>query len=78
VGLVGLAGLIGVYLVGVMIGLIVMRDPWPSRVVTAIAWPLGLVAFVVVLTIMFAAAIYLWPVPLLATAAVAAAIWLAM
>ena len=29
-------------------------------------------------TILLAASIYLWPVPLLATVAVAAAIWLAM
>jgi hypothetical protein len=67
-----------VYLIGIAIGLVVMRDPWPSRVVTALAWPLGIVAFVVVLTIMSMAAVYLWPVPILATLVMAAAVWLAM
>ena len=76
-GLVGLVGLVGIYLVGVAIGLIVMRDPWPSRMVTALAWPLGVVAFMVVLAILSAAAIYLWPVPILATLAALGALWFA-
>ena len=62
-------GFVAVYLVGIAIGLIVMRDPWPSRIVTALAWPLGVVSFVVVFVIMVTAAIYLWPVPVLATLA---------
>ena len=70
-------GLVGIYIVGVAIGLIVMRDPWPSRIVTALAWPLGVIAFVVVATILLLASIYLWPVPALATLALAAALWFA-
>ena len=73
-----MSSLVGIYIVGVAIGLIVMRDQWPSRVVTALAWPLGVLAFFVVLTIMSAAAVYLWPVPILATLGLAAAVWLAM
>ena len=67
-----------VYLIGLAIGLGVMRDPWPVRIVTAIAWPLGVLAFVVVLAILSSAAIYLWPVPVLATLAAVAVVWLVM
>lgn len=67
-----------VYLIGLAIGLGVMRDPWPVRIVTAIAWPLGVLAFVVVLAILSMAAIYLWPVPILATLAAVAVVWLVM
>ena len=70
--------LISLYVVGVAIGLIVMRDPWPARLVTAIAWPLGVLAFVVVVIVMSLAALYLWPVPLLATIAVGLLGWLAI
>ena len=70
--------LVGIYVVGVAIGLIAMRDPWPTRIVTALVWPLGVAAFFVVLAIMSIAAVYLWPVPVLATLALAAAVWLAM
>jgi hypothetical protein len=72
------AALASTYLAGVLLGLAVMRDPWPSRIVTALAWPLGIVAFVVVLIVMSMAAIYLWPVPVLATLAAIALVWLAM
>jgi hypothetical protein len=67
-----------VYVAGIALGLLLMRDPWPSRIVTALAWPLGIVAFVVVLLIMSIAAIYLWPVPILATLAAVALVWLVM
>ena len=40
--------LAGIYLIGVVMGLAVMRDAWPSRLVTAALWPLGLVAFAAV------------------------------
>lgn len=69
----------GVYLFGILVGLLVMRDPWPTRVVTAVAWPLGIVAFVVVFVILSAAAVYLWPIPLLATLALlAVVVWIAL
>lgn len=70
--------LVAAYLIGVAIGLARMRDPWPSRIVTALAWPLGVVAFGVVVSILSVAAVYLWPVPALATLAVVTAIWLAL
>jgi hypothetical protein len=55
------------YVAGIAIGLIVMRDRWPERLVTAVAWPLGLLAFGVVVAIFVAATIFLWPIPALAT-----------
>jgi hypothetical protein len=70
--------LAAVYLIGIAIGLAVMRDPWPSRIVTALAWPLGVVAFLVVVSILSVAAVYLWPVPALATVGLAALVWLLM
>lgn len=68
--------LIVVYIVGVVIGLLIMRDAWPARIITALAWPLGLLAFAVVAGILSLAAVYLWPVPVLATAVVIATIWI--
>ena len=69
--------LAGVYLIGVAIGLAVMRDSWPSRLVTAALWPLGLVAFAAVFVVLLSAAVYLWPIPALVTAALVAAVFLA-
>ncbi len=65
---------LGIYLTGVAIGLAVMRDRWPERVITALAWPLGPAAFVVVITIMLLAAAVLWPVPVLSGAALITAL----
>jgi hypothetical protein len=70
--------LLAVYAAGIAAGLIIMRDPWPSRIATAMAWPLGILSFVVVLAIMSAAAIYLWPVPILTTLALVSLGWLAI
>ena len=65
-----------IYLAGVAVALAVMRDPWRARVATAMVWPLGPMAFVVVIVIQLIAAIYLWPVPVLGTIGVIAAlIW---
>jgi hypothetical protein len=66
---------LAIYVIGIAIGMIVMRDRWPERVVTALAWPLGLLAFGVVVVTMAAAAIYLWPVPVLATIGVLLGAW---
>lgn len=55
----------GIYLVGVLIGLSVMRDPWPARVGTALVWPLGPAAFVVVVSILLVASVILWPLLML-------------
>jgi hypothetical protein len=67
--------LLALYVAGVVVGLLVMRDRWPARVATAVAWPLGVLAFAVVVVILVAASIYLWPVPLLATLAVLGGVW---
>ena len=67
----------GLYAIGVVIALALMRDPWPARVGTALVWPLGPMAFLVVVPIMLVAAAVLWPVPVLGgAAAIAAAIYL--
>jgi hypothetical protein len=68
---------LSVYLAGLAIGLMVMRDPWTVRLGTAALWPLGLVTFGIVVVLLLFAAIYLWPVPVLTAIAVAAALWLA-
>jgi hypothetical protein len=69
--------LLAIYVVGVAVGLAVMRDPWPVRLVTAAVWPLGLVSLVVVTATLLLAAVYLWPIPALAAIAALAALWLA-
>jgi hypothetical protein len=67
--------LLAMYVTGIAIGVIVMRDKWPERVVTAVAWPLGLLAFGVVVVIQVLAAIYLWPIPVLATIGLLIGAW---
>ena len=57
--------LLGIYLAGLVIALAVMRDPWPARIATALVWPLGPLAFVVVIAILVVASAILWPVPIL-------------
>ena len=64
------------YVMGVVLGLAVMRDPWPARVGTALLWPLGPVAFVIVVTVLMIASVLLWPLLMLPlVAAVAAVGW---
>jgi hypothetical protein len=68
-----------VYLAGIVIALAVMRDPWPARLGTALVWPLGPLAFVVVVSILLVASAILWPLPVLTGAALLGALgwWLA-
>jgi hypothetical protein len=66
---------VAIYVTGIAIGVIVMRDRWPERVVTAVAWPLGLLAFGVVVVIQVIAAMYLWPIPMLATIGLFIGVW---
>ncbi len=68
-----------IYLAGVVVALAVMRDPWPARIGTALVWPLGPIAFVVVVTILLLASLFLWPMLMLPLAALAAVAgwWLA-
>ena len=54
-----------IYLGGVALGLAVMRDPWRSRIPTALVWPVGPAAFVIVVTVMLIAAAIVWPLPVL-------------
>ena len=58
------------YVIGVIIALAVMRDRWAVRVATALVWPLGPIAFVLVASIMVTAAAILWPIPVLGIAAI--------
>ena len=68
-----------IYLAGVLIGIAVMRDRWPARVGLALVWPLGLIAFVVVVAILLVAAAILWPILILgATALIGVAAWFIM
>ena len=67
-----------IYLVGVVVALAVMRDAWPARIGTALVWPLGPAAFVVVMSIVIVASAILWPLPVLAAAGLLGALawWL--
>ena len=66
-----------VYLAGVAVGLAVMRDPLPARLLTALVWPVGPIAFVLVIAVLLAVAAILWPLLMLGLIAIAAlAVWL--
>jgi hypothetical protein len=66
-----------VYVLGVAIGVMVMRDPWPARIGTALVWPLGPIAFVLVVSLLLVVAAILWPLLMLAAAALGAGlVWL--
>jgi hypothetical protein len=66
-----------IYLAGVAVGLAVMRDPWPARVATALVWPLGPIAFAVVVPSLLVVATILWPLVMLPLLAAAAAlVWM--
>jgi hypothetical protein len=62
------------YALGVVVGLAVMRDPWPTRVTTALVWPLGPIAFVLVISLLLIVAAILWPLLILGAAAVIGAL----
>jgi hypothetical protein len=63
-----------IYLAGVVTALAVMRDRWPVRLTTALVWPLGPMAFAVVVSMLLVASAILWPVPVLGAAAVIATV----
>lgn len=67
------------YVIGVVVALAVMRDPWPARIGTALVWPLGPLAFVGVLVILLGSSLVLWPLLLVPVTGLAAALawWLA-
>ena len=58
-----------IYLAGVAVGLAVMRDPLPARLLTALVWPLGPIAFVLVVALLLVVAAILWPLLLVGAAA---------
>jgi hypothetical protein len=66
--------LLVIYVAGVVIGLIVMRDPWPVRVGTALVWPVGPAAFVLVVSGLLVAAMILWPLIMIPAAALLGAV----
>lgn len=47
--------LLWVYLAGVVIGLWRTDAPWPMRLLLAVLWPIGPLAFVIVVAILLAA-----------------------
>ena len=57
------------YLIGLVVALAVMRDPWPARIGIALVWPLGPLALLVVISILLVASAILWPVLILGSAA---------
>lgn len=65
---------LAVYLLGVIIGVAVMRDRWPARIAISLVWPLGPMAFVVVVLILLVTAALLWPLMILGTAALLGAL----
>ena len=62
--------LLGFYVAGVVVGIAVMRDPLFTRVLTALVWPLGPAAFVLVVSLLLVVATIIWPVTMLGLAAV--------
>ena len=69
--------LLWLYLAGVVVGVILMRDPLPTRVLTALVWPLGPVAFVLVVSLLLVVATIVWPVTMVGCAAVVGGlVWL--
>jgi hypothetical protein len=64
------------YVIGVVIAVAAWRDPWLVRVGTAALWPLGVLSFAVVTVVLLLAALYLWPMLLLALIPIAAGVWL--
>jgi hypothetical protein len=64
------------YALGVAIGLLVMRDRFVTRLVTALLWPLGPIAGIAVVAGLLVVAAILWPVLLVGAALVGGAVYL--
>lgn len=60
---------LSVYLLGVLIGLCVMRDRFIPRLVTAMLWPIGPLTGVLVMCGLFLVAVVLWPALMVPVAA---------
>jgi hypothetical protein len=66
---------LAIYVIGVVAGLLLTDARPPARVAIAALWPLGLVAFVVTIAILFFAAMLVFPAFGAAVLAVAALSW---
>jgi hypothetical protein len=53
---------LAIYVIGVIVGLLLTDARPPARVAIALLWPLGAVAFVVVIAILFVAAMLVYPI----------------
>jgi hypothetical protein len=67
--------LVIVYILGFLVGLIVVDEPFPGRFVVAAGWPLGPFAFVLVVTILLLALPIALPRAAATLAVMAAAGW---
>lgn len=73
----GMTAALVIYMVGAGIALWRADAPWPTRIVLALLWPLGPIAFVVTVSILLAASLIAFPViGALVAAAVLGAWWL--
>lgn len=66
--------LVGIYLVGALIGLVMTDARGPARVAIALLWPLGPAAFVITVTGLLLASLIAYPVIGLTVVALAAAL----
>lgn len=57
--------LVALYSIGVLVGLVATDDRWPTRLVLSGLWPLGPIAFVLVLSGLTIVAVGLWPLVML-------------
>jgi hypothetical protein len=57
-----MTALASVYALGVVAGLVLTDARWPARIAFALLWPLGPLAFIVVITILFAASLIAFPI----------------
>jgi hypothetical protein len=67
--------LLGGYLAGALVALLATDDRWPVRIALAAFWPVGPLAFVVIVALLLVVAAVLWPWVGAGFAALAAAAW---
>lgn len=60
---------LSIYVLGVLIGTIVMRDRFVPRFVTALLWPIGPATGILVVCGLLLVSVILWPAPMLLGAA---------
>lgn len=66
---------LAIYAIGVIAGLLLTDARPPARIAIALAWPLGVAAFLVTIAILFVAAMLVFPVFGAAVLAVAVLGW---